>query len=78
MSTGTHVVVVLDQAGGWADVLGPFPSRGEAGAFRRQLVRQTGRRSYFGLTPGAVVVTPLLSAQAYQHARAAIREELPA
>ncbi len=38
MTTGTHVVVVLDQTGGWADVLGSFPSRGEAGIFRRQLL----------------------------------------
>jgi hypothetical protein len=27
MTSGTHVVVVLDQRGHWADVLGPFRTR---------------------------------------------------
>jgi hypothetical protein len=73
MTTGTHVVVVLDQRGHWADVLGPFPTRTDAATFRRRLVRQTQtRRGYFGLDPAAVVVSPLLSATAYEQARADI------
>jgi hypothetical protein len=73
MTNGTHVVVVLDQRGQWADVLGPFLTRTDAVTFRRRLVRQTQtRRRYFGLDPAAVVVSPLLSATAYEQARADI------
>jgi hypothetical protein len=79
MTTGTHVVVVLDQRGRWADVLGPFPTRVDAATFRRRLVRQAQTaRGYFGLDPAAFVVSPLLSAPAYEQARADFRQEATA
>jgi hypothetical protein len=79
MTSGTHVVVVLDQRGQWADVLGPFPTRTDAATFRRRLVRQTQtRRGYFGLDPAAVVVSPLLSSTAYDQARTDFRQEATA
>lgn len=68
--TGTLVLVVADKRGQWVDVLGPFDSRADATAFRRRLAYQVEKRGYFGLHDVRLLVTPLLSAQAYEDARA--------
>jgi len=73
--TGTHVLIVADQRGLWADVLGPFPDRADAAKFRRHLAGQIRRRGYFGLHEVRLLITPLLSAQAYDDARAATGAE---
>ena len=67
---GTHVLIVADQRGQWADVLGPFDSRADAAACRRRLAYQVGKRGYFGLHDVRLFVTPLLSSRAYDDARA--------
>jgi hypothetical protein len=74
--TGTHVLIVADQRGQWADVLGPFPDRPAASAFRRRLAAQVKRRGYFGLHDVRLLVTPLLSTEAYEDARTAVRQEV--
>jgi hypothetical protein len=74
--TGSHVLIVADRRGQWADVLGPFPDQPTASAFRRRLAYQVKRRGYFGLHDVRLLVTPLLSPEAYDDARAAARQEV--